>query len=313
MKHIGLKITAFIFAIALWLYAISLKNYTVSIEVPLLLNRIPENLALSQKAPKYIDILVEGKAFDLIRLKNSTNHPSSISLDLQNALLGVQRFEINKENFNCPHFPNVHYLNTLSSPFVDLEFDTKITHTVPIKLDATIEIDSGYILMSEPSIEPTEVTLQGARNALTRIFEVQTQKVKYSKLRNNLSENLPLELGSIPSNIEVLNTHTQLNVKVQPVSHTQIDKIPVKLIGVYNRNIYKLEPSEASIQITGGKSILDSLSIKDIELFIEFNRFAIEDTDSLSPTIKIKAPIQSSRLQPEKFRLQKIETLETQP
>ena len=45
-----------------------------------------------------------------------------------------------------------------------------------------------------------------------------------------------------------------------------------------------------AVVVTGGEAVLDSISGENLELFIEYNRFAIEDVDSLAPTVKLKLP-----------------------
>lgn len=306
MKHIGLKIIAFICGIALWLYAISLKDYDLTLEVPLVLSRLPENLATVTKPPEHIEVRIEGRAFDLIRLRSTRQKAAYITLDLHNAPLGLQRFEITKDNFASPSFPNIRYIGSTGLSFLELEIDTKVSHTVPIKLAVEIELDSGFVLMEEPTLTPSELTLRGARKSLMRIFEVQTAKERLQKLRESNSFSLHLDLKNIPSNIEAVDSVVQLQLEIQPVARIKIDSIPVQLIGMYNRKDYTLVPSIASVEVTGGKKILDSLNKKDIELFIEFNRFAIEDVDSLNPTVRTLKPIQSTRIHPEKFYLKKI-------
>jgi hypothetical protein len=87
--------------------------------------------------------------------------------------------------------------------------------------------------------------------------------------------------------------------------------IPVNLIGFFSRDTFALEPKELSVEITGGEQALDSISAEHIELAIEYNRFAIEDADSLPPTVKLSLPVQINRdmaikaiqLKPEKVTL----------
>jgi len=307
MKHIGLKIIALICGIALWLYAISLKDYSLEMEVPLILSRLPENLALVTKPPETIEIRVEGKAFDLIKLHNLNENGAFITLDLHNVPLGLQRFEITSKHFSSPSFPNVRYLGPTEVSVFELEFDTKVSHTVPIKLAVEVELDSGYMLMKEPTLKPSELTLRGARKALMRIYEVQTTKERLTKLRENNTFKLDLDLSHIPSNILTADSTVELELEIEPVTRIKVNKVPVQLIGIYDRKKYRISPNEASVEITGGKKILDSLNNKDIELIIEFNRFAIEDADSLAPTVRIQKTIQSTRVQPEKFSLKTIE------
>ena len=303
MKHIGLKIIALICGIALWLYAISLKDYSLEMDVPLILSRLPENLALVTKPPETIEIRVEGKAFDLIRLRNLNDNGAFITLDLHNVPLGTQRFEITSKNFSSTSFPNVHYLGSTGISVLELEFDTKVFHTVPIKLAVEVELDSGYMLMKEPTLKPSELTLSGARKALMRVFEVQTTKERLTKLRGNNTFKLDLDLTHIPSNIATADSTVELELEIEPVTRIKVNKVPVQLIGIYDRKKYTLSPNEASVEITGGKKILDSLNNNDIELIIEFNRFAIEDADSLAPTVPMQKTILSTRVQPEKYFL----------
>ena len=59
------------------------------------------------------------------------------------------------------------------------------------------------------------------------------------------------------------------------------------------------------MEVSGGAGILSQMEKKDILLLIEFNRFAIEDTDSLTPTVRIDKEIKSFQMHPEKFYLKK--------
>ena len=106
MKHIALKITAFIFGIALWLYVMSLNTFKVTMEVPVRLVRLPELLAIASKPPHSMDITLEGAPFDLMRLKSKLNSNdttvAAIIVDLQDAELGSMRMHITDKNFSAP-------------------------------------------------------------------------------------------------------------------------------------------------------------------------------------------------------------------
>jgi YbbR domain-containing protein len=73
MKHLGLKITAFIFAIALWLYVMSLNTFQITVDVPLRLAKLPEMLAVASKPPQTISVTLEGEAFNLMRMRTRMN------------------------------------------------------------------------------------------------------------------------------------------------------------------------------------------------------------------------------------------------
>ena len=77
MKHIGLKITALLFAIALWLYVMSLNTFQVTMDVPVRLVKLPEVLAIASIPPQTLTVTLEGEAFDLMRLKNRVKNGDS--------------------------------------------------------------------------------------------------------------------------------------------------------------------------------------------------------------------------------------------
>ena len=105
MKHIALKITAFIFGIALWLYVVSLNTFKVEIDVPVRLVRLPEMLAIASKPPRSMNVTLEGEPFDLMRLrsriKGGDTTTAAIIIDLQDAELGATRKLIGAQNFSA--------------------------------------------------------------------------------------------------------------------------------------------------------------------------------------------------------------------
>ena len=62
----------------------------------------------------------------------------------------------------------------------------------------------------------------------------------------------------------------------------------VKAEASYAVSSVRVKPDSVTVKITSGESILDSITNDNLELFIEYNRFAIEDVDSLAPTVKLK-------------------------
>ena len=93
MKHIALKITAFIFGIALWLYVVSLNTFKVELDIPVRLVKLPEMLAIASKPPHTMRITLEGAPFDLMRLRSKVMQgdttAAAIIVDLQDAELGA--------------------------------------------------------------------------------------------------------------------------------------------------------------------------------------------------------------------------------
>jgi hypothetical protein len=110
-------------------------------------------------------------------------------------------------------------------------------------------------------------------------------------------------LSSLQSIVDIADTSVFVQVQIEPLDHRIFSGIPVRLIGNFDREIYSLLPSKADVEISGGKNLLSKINQQDINLYIEFSRFSIENTDELSPTVHIPYPITNWQILPDKFTL----------
>ena len=318
MGNIILKITALIFGIVLWFLVISQKDFQLSAEVPLNFVRLPETMAIASKPPHTLHITVEGRSWDLIRLQQTIRDPKqnavAMIVDMQQAELGSTRIRLDSKNFMASGFPEVRFVEPENQLlFLDLDIDTRITRNVPIKSLASFSAAQGYLIADEPKISPEELQVSGARNALTRIIDIPTDSVFFDTLRSSQQFTVPLDFSTLPSFVRPSDSLVKISIDIQKMGRKTYDSIPVNLIGFFDKDSFSLEPKMLSIEITGGETILDSITAKNLELVMEFNRFAIEDADSLSPTVKLTLPahinremsIKAIQLKPEKVTLLK--------
>ena len=319
MKHIALKITAFIFGIALWLYVVSLNTFKADLDVPVRLVRLPDMLAIASKPPHSMRITLEGEPFDLMRLRSriirGDTTAAAIIIDLQDAELGATRRNIGEKNFSAPGFPNVKFIEPDNQRlFVDLDLDTRIERNVPVHSMVTFEPATGYLQTDIPKLSPDFITVSGARNVITRIIEIPTDSVTFDSLTKNAKFSVPLDFGQFPAHVSPADSIVSIAVDIQKIGKKSYSNVPVQLIGIFEKGAYTLNPGAVSVELTGGEGTLDSISDASIQLFVEFNRFQIEDVDSLAPTVKLLLPpgvnremsIKAIQLTPDKVSLQAI-------
>lgn len=305
MKHIGLKIVACIFGIAIWFYVMSARMTEIDIDIPLVFTRLPETLAIASRPASEITVTVRGKAIDLIRLKNAGKNAARMVIDLHEAELGLERIILSEENFVAPEFPTVHYENSSQIAALEIEIDTRISRVVPVHLKGTFQAKDGYTIVGSPKTSPDTITVAGAREALTRIFEIPTQEISGKNLDSNQAFSVPLDFSKLPPYVYPSDSVSRVSVEVQTLSRTSFEKVPVRLIGKYDHSEYALEPAFATVEVSGGEGVLSQMRRDSILLLIEFNRFAIEDVDSLEPTVRIYGEIKNFQVHPEKFHLAK--------
>ena len=313
MGNIILKITALVCAMALWFYVISLKDFQLTMEVPLTFVKLPEALAIASKPPSTVSVTVEGKPLDLIRLQSQKQ--SAMVADMHNAELGSKRIHLDAKNFVAPNFSSVHYIEPDNQYlFIDVAVDTRIERSIPIKNNVTFSAAPGYALVQPPKLIKEELMVSGARNALTRIIDIPTDSLFFDSIKVSKTYSVPLETEQLPPFVTPSDSVAKIVVDVQKIKSKAFNSIPIQLIGFYDRALNSLSPQQATVEITGGEKVIEAIKSNDIELFIEYNRFAIEDADSLAPTIKLTLPpdvdrnlsIKAVLVKPDKIKLIKL-------
>jgi len=199
--------------------------------------------------------------------------------------------------------------------FLDIDLDTRIQRNIPVKSNASFEPAPGYIVTDLPKIIPSEITVFGARNAITRIIEIPTDSVRYDSLLASENFKVKLNFDQFPAYVSPSDSSVVMEINIQKLGSKTFNKIPVMLIGHYNKNEAKISPDTVMVKITGGESVLDSITPESLQLFVEINRFAIEDVDSLAPTIKLTLPptvnremsLKGFELSPDKVKLIQLE------
>ena len=284
-------------------------------EVPLTFVKLPEALAIASKPPSTVSVTVEGKPLDLIRLQSQKQ--SAMVVDMHHAELGSKRIHLDSKNFIAPNFSSVHYVEPDNQYlFIDIAVDTRIERSIPIKNNVTFGAAPGYVIVQSPKLMQEDLLVSGARNTLTRIIDIPTDSIFKDSIKESQTFSVKLATEQLPPFVTPSDSIAKIFVDVQKITSKEFKNIPIQLIGFYDRALNTLSPQQATVEITGGEKVIEAIKHNDIELFIEYNRFAIEDADSLPPTIKLNLPpdidrsrsIKAILVKPDKIKLIKTHT-----
>ena len=299
----SLKLLALVCGFVVWFSVVSRQEARAEFDLPLVAVNLQDNMALVNPLPEYLPAELDGKAMDLIRLKLS--HSARIEVDLSKIPQGYSRIGNERLSFISPSIPNVKMLRVTQS-LLRVETDSRIEQKIPVHSRLKASAASGFTLVGEPYIIPDSIFISGARSVIAKIKNIQTKEFFITDLKWTNSFSVGLDLSSIPSVADIADTAVYARVKIEPLEHKVFSEIPVRLIGSYERDLYSLEPSTADVEVSGGKDLLSKVNRQDINLYIEFSRYAIENTDELGPTVRIMQPVASWQIIPDKFRLVKV-------
>ena len=299
-KH-SLKLLSLLCGCLVWFAVVSREETRTEIELPVKIINLQENMALVEPPPKTLAVQLEGKTISLIHLK--INRSASLEIDLKGMPLGQSRIMSDQIRFISPGMPEIKMLRIRQTSQLNVDLDARIELKVPVLPKLDVQPAPGFTLLGEPDIKPDSIWVSGARNTVAKIKHIPTKEISVTNLKWSNSLPIQLDLSSLSPIVDITDTSVFVQIKIEPLDHKIFSGIPVRLIGGFDRSIYSLLPARADIEVSGGKELLSKIDPQNINLYIEFSRFSIENTDELKPTVHIPYPVTNWHVLPEKFRL----------
>jgi len=185
-ENFGLKITAILLSVLLWLFASSRGLSEIALDVPLELKDIPPGIELINHSIKVVGVNIKGQE-GIIR----TIRPSDLRafVDLSKARKGESIYSINKNNIKLP--PGVTVTNiTPSSVRVSLE--ESVTKTVQVRPVIIGTPGSGFYVKSL-SIFPENVVIEGARSKVATVDTIKTEPLDITGIKETVTRDMEVE------------------------------------------------------------------------------------------------------------------------
>ncbi len=297
----SLKLLSLLCGFIVWFGVTSREEAITEMDLPIRIMNLQDNMALAYPPPPTIPVQLEGKALNLIHLK--LNRTARLEIDLKDMPIGYSRVTSERINFVSPSIPDLKMLGLKQTNPVSLEVDSRIEKKVPVQSRIQVNAAPGFTFLGKYEIMPDSVRISGARSTIAKITHIPTEEASITNLKWSNSLPVKLDLSSLYSVVDIADTSVFVQVQIEPLDHRIFSGIPVRLIGNFDRDLYSLSPSKADVEVSGGKDLLLKIDPQDINLYIEFSRFSIENTDELSPTVHIPHSVAGWQVIPDKFGL----------
>ena len=189
-ENFGLKITAILLSILLWLFASSRGLSEIALDVPLELKDIPPGLELINHSIKVVGVNIKGQE-GIIR----TIRPSDLRafVDLSKARKGESIYSVNKNNIKLP--PGVTVTNITPSS-VKIFIEESVIKTVEVKPIILGAPQSNFYVKSM-SLFPGRVVIEGARSKVTAVDTIKTEPLDITGIKETITRDLELDTAGM--------------------------------------------------------------------------------------------------------------------
>jgi YbbR domain-containing protein len=189
-KNLGLKITAVLLSILLWIFASSRGLSEISLDVPLEFKNIPPGLELMSYDVKSVSLTIKGQE-RLIR----TIRPTDIRvwIDLSKAKKGEGIYAINGKNISLPLTVT---LKNITPTSVKILLEESVSKTVMVKPIVVGIPERGYYVKSIIVI-PKTVDIEGASSKIRKVDKVKTEPLDITGRSETLKKDLKLDVSGM--------------------------------------------------------------------------------------------------------------------
>lgn len=208
---------AYIIALILWLLVNLGRTFNLSVKLPLDVEPLPQQRALTVQLPKDATVNFNGEGWKLI---NIYHNPPPIHINPRKSRLNL--YDVVREQMNT--YPGITVLKVQPSVLV-IHTDKKISRKVPIVSKVEMETKSQFNMIGSPTIIPDSVTVTGAKSIVDKVKEWDTKTVAIKDVDDNVDRIVKL---SEPINILHLSfDKVRYQAKISEFTEGEV-KIPIQ-------------------------------------------------------------------------------------
>jgi len=266
---------SFIFAFCLWFIINLNRDFTVNLNLPVVIANMPDSLAPSTPVPGNASANLNGEGWQLISLYNN---PPQINLNIENEKVNIldqlrQQLGVNTDVSVVDVQPVE----------VELKLENRVTKKVPVVTRTDLTLGDQYGIIGRPDIEPDSVTISGAASKLANINVWETEPVEMKNIQSDIERSI--KLVSPDGLIRIEPDEVVYKVEVSEFTEGET-RVPVRTRNLPPGKAITYSPS--TITITYSVPIGEYSDVQDERLysaFVDYEDILRDNTGFVVPEI----------------------------
>lgn len=267
---------AFFFAVCLWFVVNMNRDYTVTIDVPIELVNLPEELAVSSEVPDNVSVNVSGEGWKLITLYSN---PPKVSLNADSRQINL--FEQIRNLSGAFSELNVLQVEPI---MLTVETEEKAQKKVPVIPRVELNLRGQYGLMGDPEISPDSVTLTGAESKLIEISEWETEEVVLEDVSNSLERLVALKSPGPGITLD----YNQIEFRLDVAEFTEAEvRVPVRTRNLPPGKAITFNPSTITVRFDVPiQQFADVQGTRPFSAFVDYADLEADQSGFITPQIE---------------------------
>lgn len=204
-ENLGLKISAVLIAVLLWLFVTSRGQSEMSLEIPVEFKDVPVGLGIASTSAKMVNVTIKGQERVM---KNVRPTDVRVFIDLSKAKKGEGSFRISQDDIKLPYAMKVMNIEPTT-----LRVKLDETATKPVTVNPVITGTPGkgfYVKAIE--VEPKSIVIQGLKTEVRKIGEIRTETMDISGIGETVTQELNVDASG--ANIKLEKDRVRVTVVI---------------------------------------------------------------------------------------------------
>lgn len=204
-ENIGLKASAVVLAVILWLFVISKGQTEISVNAPIEYTNIPSGIEIAKRGVKSAEVTI--KTHESLA-KNIKQETVRVFVDVSRAKTGEGVYTLKKDDVTLPFGATVVKVEPST---VKVVFEETVSKKAAIKPSIIGNPEIGYYVKSV-EIKPEETIVEGAKSEVRKVGFIKTESVDITGLTEDFRQEVGLEISE--GNIRMKNDKVDIHIKI---------------------------------------------------------------------------------------------------
>lgn len=301
------RVVTFLFcllvSIFFWVMMSLSKEYAIELDFPVTYINFPSDKVIASPLIETIDIEIKSSGFNLLIYK-VTRKKEPLFIDIKDArslskknnyyLLTNSRIDKITSQFSSDIkvikiYPDTIYIN----------FNKKVTKTVPVKANLNIEFDKQYQQSDSITLNPATIDISGAADLIEKIKYVETKPVKLKNVNDSLSLELHILKTPELKLIDFSRSTVQALVNITKFTEASIE-LPIVVENLPPGYALKLFPDKVSIKYNVAFQNYEKINAVQFHAAVDYLKIERGSNKLKVQLLKYPSQISAVRLNPEK-------------
>ena len=204
-ENLGLKISAVLIAVLLWLFVTSRGQSEMSLEIPVEFKDVPVGLGIASTSAKMVNVTIKGQERVM---KNVRPTDVRVFIDLSKAKKGEGSFRISQDDIKLPYAMKVMNIEPTT-----LRVKLDETAAKPVTVNPVITgIPGKGFYVKAIEVEPKSIVIQGLKTEVRKIGEIRTETMDISGIGETVTQELNVDASG--ANIKLEKDRVRVTVVI---------------------------------------------------------------------------------------------------